>query len=337
MNWVVNNMATTENNAFAEFMKEKVNLDQEKNKIARSSRDNLIDNIKGFSGDSDFFVVYTDKILRFGSFERRTKIRPIDDIDLMLCLSGEGTRTYIQSGEVFYINGSDADSKNGLMTDNTNYLNSTKVINRFISKLSDLQDYSKAEMHKNHEAATLQLKSYTWNFDIVPCFYTDTGFYLIPDGSGNWKKTDPRIDNERITDINQKHNGKLLELIRLAKYWNNRKVTIRIGSYLLECMILQKYENKEASENWWIDLEFRDLLNYLSSAILSDVDDPKGIQGNLNSFCWDDRCKISDALTNAYNKAVEASNMELNDKNQKGAITKWGEVLGSDFPEYTGE
>lgn len=169
------------------------------------------------------------------------------------------------------------------MTDNTNYLNSTKVINRFISKLSDLQDYSKAEMHKNHEAATLQLKSYTWNFDIVPCFYTDT------------------------------------------------------GSYLLECMILQKYENKEASENWWIDLEFRDLLNYLSSAILSDVDDPKGIQGNLNSFCWDDRCKISDALTNAYNKAVEASNMELNDKNQKGAITKWGEVLGSDFPEYTGE
>ena len=56
MNWVVNNMATTVNNAFAEFMKEKVNLDQEKNKIARSSRDNLIDNIKGFSGDSDFFV-----------------------------------------------------------------------------------------------------------------------------------------------------------------------------------------------------------------------------------------------------------------------------------------
>ena len=330
-------MASTVNNAFAEFMKEKVNLDQENTKIARSSRDNLIDNIKGFSGDADFFVVYTDRILRFGSFERRTKIRLIDDIDLMICLSGEGTRTYIQSGEVFYINGSDADSKNGLMTDNTNYLNSTKVINRFISKLSDLQDYSKAEMHKNHEAATLQLKSYTWNFDIVPCFYTDTDFYLIPDGSGNWKKTDPRIDNERITDINQKHNGKLLDLIRLTKYWNNRKVTLRIGSYLLECMILQKYESKEASEKWWIDLEFRDLLNYLSSAILSDVDDPKGIQGNLNSFCLDDRYKISNALTNAYNKAVEASNMENTDKDQKGAITKWGEVLGRDFPEYTDE
>ena len=53
-------MATTVNNAFAEFMKEKVNLDQEKNKIARSSRDNLIDNIKEFSRDTDFYVVYTE-------------------------------------------------------------------------------------------------------------------------------------------------------------------------------------------------------------------------------------------------------------------------------------
>lgn len=61
-------------------------------------------------------------------------------------------------------------------------------IYRFISKLADLNDYSKAEMHKNQEAATLKMKSYTWNFDIVPCFYAKENFYLIPDGSGNWKK-----------------------------------------------------------------------------------------------------------------------------------------------------
>ena len=28
----------------------------------------------------------------------------------------------------------------------------------------------KIEMHKNQEALTLQLKSYPWNFDIIPCF-----------------------------------------------------------------------------------------------------------------------------------------------------------------------
>ena len=222
-----------------------------------------------------------------------------------------------------------------MLTTNTGYLNSTKVINRFINKLSKLQDYSKAEMHKNHEAATLQLKSYTWNFDIVPCFYTTSDFYLIPDGNGNWKKTDPRIDNNRTTSINQRHNGKLLDLIRLVKYWNNRKVTLKIGSYLLECMILNIYEDTNVKQSTWIDLEFRDVLLQLSNAILNDVIDPKGIQGNLNGFDWYDRCKIRSALIDAYNKAVDAVNLEIDDKNHKAAISKWREILGTEFPEYT--
>ena len=318
-------MATTVNNAFDEFMKNTVNLDSDKTSMARKSRDNLIDNINEFSGDDDFFSAYEEKNLKFGSFARKTKIRELDDIDLMICLSAEGTRTYSESVDCIYIIGNDSDKENRLLIDETKYLNSTKVINRFISKLADLNDYSKAEMHKNHEAATLKLKSYTWNFDIVPCFYTTGNFYLIPDGNGNWKKTDPRIDNDRTTEINQKHNGKILNLIRLVKYWNKRKVTLTIGSYLLECMILSIYDSKDEKSNWWIDLEFRDVLYELSKAIKKDVDDPKGMQGNLNTFSTEDRQKISTALYNAYSTALEASRYESDGK-QKEAINKWGEI-----------
>ena len=327
-------MATTVNSAFSEFMRETVNLDQDKTSTARKSRDNLIDNINEFSEDSDFFKIYQDKNLKFGSFARRTKIRELDDIDLMLCIAGGGIRTYTETSECIYINGDESDRGNSLLSDGTNHLNSTKVINRFISKLSALNDYRKAEMHKNQEAATLKLKSYTWNFDIVPCFYTSKDFYLIPDGSGNWKKTDPRIDNDRTTTINQKHNGNLLNLIRLVKYWNKRKVTLTIGSYLLECMILQIYENQKPAQNWWIDLEFRDTLLNLSTSILNDVEDPKGIQGNINNFDADDREKISDALLAAHDKAAAAWALESR-KKQREAINKWREVLGNDFPEYT--
>lgn len=183
----------------------------------------------------------------------------------MLCIAGGGIRTYTEASECIYIYGDNSDKSNNLLSEGTNYLNSTKVNNRFISKLAALNDYSKAEMHKNQEAATLKLKSYTWNFDIVPCFYTTGEFCLIPDGSGNWKKTDPRIDNDRTTAINQKHNGNLLNLIRLVKYWNKRKVTLTMGSYLLECMILQIYEGQEPAQGWWIDLEFKKrCLNYLN-------------------------------------------------------------------------
>ena len=328
-------MATTVNNAFEEFMRDSVNLIPEKTAIARKSRDNLINNINGFGEEDDFFSIYSNKNLKYGSFARKTKIRELDDIDLMICLSAEGVRTYAEYTDCIYMFGSDADRRNGLITSGTDYLNSTKIINRFIKKLSALSDYSKAELHKNQEAVTLQLKSYTWNFDIVPCFYTDREFYLIPDGTGNWKKTDPRIDSDRITEINQKHNSKLLELIRLVKYWNNRKVTLKINSYLLECMILKIYEEKDAETNWWIDLECRDVLYKLSKAIKYDVKDPKGMQGNINKFDIYERIKISSALYSAYEKAAEAASYE-SQVNQKKAIETWGDILGLEFPEYTG-
>ena len=329
-------MATTVNNAFAEFMKDTVNIDSTQTKTARASRDNLLANIKSFSGDSDFFSINGSRCLRFGSFERHTKLRPLDDIDLMICISGSDDRKYSYAGNgIYYMGANDTDIKNGLNTVYTNHLNSTKVINRFISKLYELSDYSKAEMHKNHEAATLKLKSYDWNFDIVPCFYCTGDFYLIPDGNGNWKKTDPRIDNARTSEINQSQNGHLLELIRLVKYWNNRRITYTISSYMLECMILNRYENMSTSDKWWIDVEFMNTLQYLSMAIYNSVNDPKGIQGDLNSFSYSEKSKISEALSNAHSKAVEAFNLEAIVKDQKAAVKKWKEVLGLGFPDYT--
>lgn len=127
-------MASTVNNAFAEFMKNIVNLDPDITSKARKSRDNLIDNINSFSDNDDFFSIYQDKNLKFGSFARRTKIRELDDIDLMICLSAEGTRTYTEALDCIYINGNDSDKNNELLSYGTKYVNSTKVINRFISK-----------------------------------------------------------------------------------------------------------------------------------------------------------------------------------------------------------
>ena len=327
-------MATTVSNAFDEFMKKIVNLDPNEVEIARTSRDNLLSNIAAFSDDIDFFDTYDKRSLKFGSFARSTKIRELDDIDLMICLSGGEVRYYEEDGDYIYIVGDDFDSDNGLLSDYSSHLNSTKVINRFIKKLKTLNDYGKAEMRKNQEAATLKLKSYTWNYDIVPCFYTVNEFYLIPDGSGNWKKADPRIDNERTTSTNQKHNGKLLELIRLIKYWNKRPIAPTIPSYLLECMIVKRYIDLDVSNSWWIDFEFQDTVDYLSKEILNAFYDPKGIQGDLNNFSIVDRAKISKALANAKAKAEEAIQLETSSSDYEASINKWREILGTDFPLY---
>ena len=330
-------MAKTVDAAFSEFMENTVNLYSEDTKTARASRDNLIENICGFSSDNDFFNVYSEHNLKYGSFARRTKIRPLDDIDLMICFSAvnnDQRRTYCEYDDTdIHISGIQFDYDNSLVTIDTCDLNSTKVINRLISRLSRLNDYSKAEMHKNQEAATLKLKSYTWNFDIVPCFYTESGVYLIPNGSGNWKKTDPRIDNERTTRINQIHDGRLLNIIRLIKFWNSQKHTVRIPSYMLECMVLSIYENIPQKGRYRLGTEICELFGKLSLSILSSVYDPKGIQGDLNSLYFSDRLKISSALKDANKKAVEAANLEYS--NIKGAIGKWSEIFGNSFPKFT--
>lgn len=326
-------MASTVNTAFDEFLKDTVRLYSKETDTARASRDNLISNINGFSGDDDFFTLFPKRHLMFGSFARRTKIRPLDDIDLMICLSAEG-RSYTKSGGTFYIYGLNNDISNDLTTQNGIYLNSTKVINRFIKKLGSLNDYSKAEMHKNKEAATLKLRSYDWNYDIVPCWHMDIDKYLIPDGKGNWKLSDPRIDNSRTAELNQKHKGKLLDVIRIMKYWNSRAVTYTIDSYPLECMILDIYENIPTKDNYWVDLEFKDLLKALSNKIMFNLNDPKGIQGNLNSFSSTERATISKVLFDAHLKAIEAGKFE-SEGNQKSAILTWRKVLGPDFPDYS--
>ena len=331
-------MASTVNTAFAEFLKNQVNLDANETNTARNSRDWLVEQIHGFGGKDMFPVLYSEKDVFFGSFARRTKIRKLDDIDIMIGLSGNGSTYNAYTDRVEIIVPDSETALKNLCHDNTDKLNSKKIINKVISKLSSVPQYKKAEISRNQEAAILNLQTYTWSFDIVPCFFTspewdNRTYYLIPDGNGNWKKTDPRIDGDRVSSLNQRHNGYALNLIRIVKYWNRRPTMPSMQSYLLECMLLMHLENiNECSKA--IDFAFKDALYYIFSAVFASVQDPKGIQGDLNYLLNSDRQKISTRAATDYNKAIEAWNYEKND-DHKSAINKWREIFGDQFPAYT--
>ena len=334
-------MTKSINTAFSNFKKEFVNLDSDRTSKARSSRNWLIEQIESIEcKNEDFPKLYKDKNIFFGSFARNTKIRELDDIDLMICLSANGT-TYNENSSYtnnIELNVPDSNTTlKGLCYDNSNRLNSTKVINRFKKYIDSVPQYSNAEVHKNMEALTLKLNSYEWNFDIVPCFFTAEDsqgktFYIIPDGKGYWKKTDPRIDRDNITTLNQTLDGNLLNVIRLIKYWNREK-SIGIGSsYLLETMIINFYNQPNSSCTTFVDIEFVQVLNYLKSAILNDVQDLKGIQGNLNNYSFIERLNISSAIEKYYNLSVKAREYESTDMER--CFIKWKEVLEGNFPEY---
>ncbi|MBL1704914.1 nucleotidyltransferase, partial [Klebsiella pneumoniae] len=104
------------------------------------------------------------EIIGFGSFRRRTKIRPLDDIDLMLVFTGEGT-TYTEYADKIVLNvPEDADKLRKLVNDDGT-LNSIRVIEKIKSSLSIIPQYKKAEIHRRQEATTLELSTYDWVFD----------------------------------------------------------------------------------------------------------------------------------------------------------------------------
>ncbi|KAB7675662.1 nucleotidyltransferase [Plesiomonas shigelloides] len=328
-------MPTTVNSAFNQFMADSVNLDSKKTITARSSRDYLKGQVKGLT---DFFPLYSDKDVNFGSFARRTKIRPLDDIDMIFTLSANGcTWEEGLDGTVYINTPTESPEYKNFRHDSSYRLNSRKVINHFVSKLAVLSQYDKAEIHRNQNAATLKLSSYDWNFDIVPAFFTAEDaqgktFYIIPDGAGNWIKTDPRLDRQRASDINQQCGGHVLNAIRAIKYWQRRATMPSMSSYLLENLVLNYFEEKgEASQ--FVDLNVINILQYIKNNIWRDVNDPKEIQGNLNTLSWDEKTKISQKAESDFNTALAAREFEVAGDHKK-AIGEWRKVFGNDFPQY---
>lgn len=344
-------MATTVIQAFNEFMKETVNLDQSRVATARSSRNWLLSKIALFSeNDTTFPILHDEYNLNYGSFERKTKTRPLDDIDMMIGINADGC-TYKES-TVDDIKIYVPDNYNGRLSafkhttsGKENTLSSTRIVNKFVKNLGEIDQYSKAEIKRTGEAATLKLSSYEWNFDLLPCFMTiveadGRTYYLIPNGNGDWQKTDPRKDRARLSSINQACNGNILNVIRSLKYWNQRPYQTKMPSYLLETMISDYYQNEihnlrsEQVSNF-VDIEIIKVLEYLVNNIFLTVRDPKNIINNINSLEFSYQLSVHTRLNSALEKAKVARQYELDEK-QKESIKKWREFFGDNFPDYTG-
>ena len=278
----------------------------------------------------------------FGSFARRTKTRPLDDIDLIEFLND--CRDLYWDGvyndpSLFRIRVADSSSVYWKYTNDDGYLNSTKILNRLKKQLEDVENYNKAEIKRNGVAIVLNLSSYDWSFDIVPGFRLRGNNNipiperLIPNGNGEWMKSEPQFDQVRISEVNKRHNSTLIPIIRLLKYWNvNTKHARRVGSYHLETMLIDSF-NKEFEPISIIRRSVPKAFNLLSNAILYPCPDPKGLSSNLDEdWTSDERQTLSTVATEMAERAEMALEKE-DEGDHKRAITWWNLVFPN-FPEH---
>ncbi|OFD66079.1 hypothetical protein BWGOE6_04040 [Bacillus mycoides] len=315
------------------FIKEKINLDAEITKIARNSRDFLYEQLKSLPGKADNFPrLYPNKeIYNYGSFSRKTKIRPLDDIDFMLVFSADGS-TYGDMDGTIKMSVPESATNLHKLRDDYGYLSSRKVANKIKNNISKVSQYQKAEIRSSQEAVILNLISYDWTFDIIPAFVTveefdGRSYYLIPDGNGHWKKTDPRIDQTRVTEVNKKTDFNVLEFIRIIKFWNKVQ-NLKVSSYLIENMVLNYFENEFIWSTKRYQLMY--FFEYLKGSIYMPVNDPKGLQGDLNDLESSKKQAIDNkasACEEAARKAIEYEN----EKDYENADKQWRVIFGDEY------
>ena len=133
--------------------------------------------------------------------------------------------------------------------------------------------------------------------------------------------------------INQAHEGNVLDVIRAIKYWHRRPTMPSMGSYLIEAIVLAYYDGRTTVASKYVDVEIGPVLEYISRAIHDFVWDPKDIQGDINTASYDDRVKISNRAVQDHQNASEARRLET-DGDYEASIGKWTEIFGGEFPDY---
>ena len=344
-------MATTVNQAFKEFIENALTISSSVKEMANGSVDALKNQIDILSDKCLIPKTASSKHYLFGSFSRRTKNPPLDDIDLIICFSACGSvniyenrwddiKLVVDGDNKQLLDLCDKKYKSFYSGEFENELNSNKFKNKLVSSLNSVQYYKKAELHARGEAVTLSLSSYEWTFDIVPAFFYEDNseiIFVIPNGSGRWKKTNPKKEKERINNLNKLFKNMVSKVVRLVKYWNRRGKMPTMTSYVLETMVLDYFDSlqvPEESETLYPDLLFRDILHYISSNIYSSIYDSKGIEGDINTLSYLDRYKLMIRSNNDHQKACSAVEAELEEKDFQKSIDIWRSIFGDEFPKY---
>jgi len=103
---------------------------------------------------------------------------------------------------------------------------------------------------------------------------------------------------------------------------------------MLETIIVDYFKKNDSPKlSPFVDIHIPEILHHLSSIVFSQVNDPKGIQGNINSLSMDEKIRISVRASLDYKRAKEAREKE-SDSNMEASIKKWAEIFGLDYPSY---
>lgn len=280
-----------------------------------------------------------------GSFARYTKIWPLDDVDVYFPLDGFNL-VYQRDGYrlPFTVVSDGVLSSNPLLSSrwmDGRYISSSKLLTEFAAVLK--RHYPDTKVKPDGQSVAIRMTQGETSdeeglgYDIVPCFsmrpddHNEQLFYLMPNGSGNWMHTNPRIDTAIAEKLHSANNKTFRKVVKLIKYWNKEKFKSTLLSYYIELVIAKIYLNKNSNGEFINNISYGVSLGFwaLNEAIKQGSQDsfllsaPKVLPGMLT-----DGHKL--IINAAYSVSLQAWEAERNGKHEL-AIDTWKKIFGDKF------
>jgi hypothetical protein len=211
-----------------------------------------------------------------GSYARKTKITPLNDIDIFLKLNGANTT--ISGQTLTFTDGAPLSdySQDGWTVSSVLVLNSVKKA---------LGETYQSQITRDQQAVSVFLDSYGLTIDIVPAIgIKQSPQYIIPYGKGNhgWKYSNPKKDEEIVELLDAYHNKVVKPAIKIAKYWNREKNRNKLRSYHVEAiayLIFSQLQFQMTTIQQACRLYFANMSQYITNC-----PDPTGLSEPVSSY-----------------------------------------------------
>jgi hypothetical protein len=240
-----------------------------------------------------------------GSYRRRTLIRPLDDIDLLLVLDRQ---VY---GDQFTF-------------DSIGATNALDVVHAALRKA-----YPKTELKRHGRCVQILFAGTGIGFDVVPSIQLRDDEFCIPDTDlGRWVKTNPKEVERLVTEANAKTDGWLVPLVKLLKAWKDAQGA-PIRGYHLEALTYHHFTAAPTNARLGIAELFEKLAAWVQIATPDIWAFGESPSAHLSSA---DAAKVAKMMTVAAEDARSAIKAEDEDRVDE-AHRLWRKLFGNRYPE----
>ena len=253
----------------------------------------------------DKYIVCAKLPFKIGSYERGTVIRWRRDIDVMVALH--------------------------YPTYKDRYDDDSAAMLRWLRERLNIE-YGDTIVTRQQVAIRMALGD-GLQVDLVPTFPRSGGGFLMPDGSGGWRATNPPHHATEMSRANVALDLKLKPLVRVMKAWNEAN-SHHLQSFHLEMMVWEMWHNDKALPA--LPQAVSDTLRKGVTWMKYPMNDPwtdAGTRAIDTYLSADERGVVTRLFEADHSRAEQALAFDRAGQTAK-AFERWGVVFTGRFPSY---